>query len=142
MWQIGFTTSLVFLHDETSFFYFLFFILFFFFVCFVLFYCMRYQKYPFMVNEIQPGLYISDYASTFNMQKLKELGVTHILSLIVEYTPIFPNVNKTLYIHFFFSSLFLFIILMLFFFSFFFSFFFHFIFLKVIPIYFFFFKLN
>lgn len=44
----------------------------------------------FNVNEIQRGVYIGDIASAYNEAKLKELGITHIITAVLGVGPQFP----------------------------------------------------
>ena len=45
----------------------------------------------FNVNEIEKGVYIGDIASAYNEAKLKELGITHIITAVLGVGPQFPD---------------------------------------------------
>jgi hypothetical protein len=42
-----------------------------------------------------PGLYIGNYKDMANLPKLKELNITHVLSVSIGVWPIYPNVCGT-----------------------------------------------
>lgn len=51
-------------------------------------------------SKITENIYISDFASSLNKEKLQEEGITHILSTVLGVEPIFPDdfIYKNIYI--------------------------------------------
>lgn len=51
-------------------------------------------------SKITENIYISDFASALNKEKLKDEGITHILSTVLGAEPIYPNdfVYKNIYV--------------------------------------------
>ena len=45
----------------------------------------------FEANEIMSGLYLGNINSVYDHKKLKELGITHIISVLAGFEPPFPN---------------------------------------------------
>ena len=45
----------------------------------------------FEANEIMDGLYLGNINSVYDYKKLKELGITHIISVLAGFEPPFPN---------------------------------------------------
>jgi protein-tyrosine phosphatase len=48
----------------------------------------------FEINEIIPGLYISDFSSACEKQKLKEIGITHIITALTGVNEMYPDLFK------------------------------------------------
>ena len=47
--------------------------------------------HPFVINQITNELYISDFSSACDVQKLHENGITHIVTVIPGVTAMYPN---------------------------------------------------
>jgi dual specificity phosphatase 12 len=45
----------------------------------------------FEANEVIPGLYIGNINSVYDIKKLKELGITHVISVLSGFEPPYPN---------------------------------------------------
>lgn len=54
-------------------------------------YIQPYISTNYNVSKITENIYLSDLASAFNKEKLKEDGITHILTLILGIDPMYPN---------------------------------------------------
>lgn len=48
----------------------------------------------FEINEIVPGVFISDFSSACESEKLKELGITHIVTAILGVDEMYPKLFK------------------------------------------------
>jgi hypothetical protein len=55
---------------------------------------LKYYSYTdniFEANEIIPGLYLGNINSVYDKNKLKELGITHVVSVLAGFDPPYPN---------------------------------------------------
>lgn len=54
-------------------------------------YIQPYISTNYSASKITENIYISDMSSAFNREKLKEDGITHILTTVLGIAPMFPN---------------------------------------------------
>lgn len=57
-------------------------------------YAQPYISTNFEGTQITKNIFISDLPSTFNLDKLRENKITHILSIVVGFDPVYPNEFK------------------------------------------------
>jgi len=55
-----------------------------------------YSNNVFEASEILDGMYIGSISSVYDFNKLKEIGITHIISVLAGFNPPFPNDFKYL----------------------------------------------
>jgi hypothetical protein len=61
--------------------------------------CLNIFENKFEGTEIITGLYIGSIDSTYDIKKLKELGITHIISVLPGFAPPYPNDFKYMIIN-------------------------------------------